>query len=69
VLREIGFGGCRGQALAIAGDAGATDPACELSLHHPCFLALAEQDSMDADLHDVYRGRPVRGGTTAIPSR
>jgi pyrroloquinoline quinone biosynthesis protein E len=68
-LREIDFGGCRCQALAIAGDAGATDPACELSPHHPRMLALAEQDSADADLHYVYRGRRVRAGTTAIPAR
>jgi PqqA peptide cyclase len=29
--REIDWGGCRCQALALAGDAGATDPACALS--------------------------------------
>lgn len=32
--REIDWGGCRCQALALAGDAGATDPACSLSPHH-----------------------------------
>ena len=32
--REIDFGGCRCQAMAITGDAPATDPACELSPHH-----------------------------------
>ncbi|MFV2092113.1 MAG: pyrroloquinoline quinone biosynthesis protein PqqE, partial [Hyphomicrobiales bacterium] len=29
--REDDFGGCRCQALAIAGDAGVTDPVCGLS--------------------------------------
>ncbi len=28
------FGGCRCQAFALTGDAGATDPACSLSPHH-----------------------------------
>jgi len=32
--REIDWGGCRCQALALTGDAGATDPACALSPHH-----------------------------------
>lgn len=68
-LREVDFGGCRCQALAIVGDAGATDPACELSSHHPRMLALAEQDSEDADIHYLYRGRPVRAEVTAIQTR
>ena len=68
-LREVDFGGCRCQALAIVGDAGATDPACELSPHHPRMLALAEMDSEDADSHYLYRGRPVRAAVTAIQTR
>jgi pyrroloquinoline quinone biosynthesis protein E len=32
--REQDWGGCRCQAFAIVGDAGVTDPACELSPHH-----------------------------------
>jgi PqqA peptide cyclase len=68
-LREIDFGGCRCQALAIVGDAGATDPACELSPHHPRMLELAEQDSTDADIRYSYRGRPVRAAATAIQAR
>jgi len=68
-LREVDFGGCRCQALAIAGDAGATDPACELSPLHPRMLALAEQDSVDADPGYIYRGRPVRTDPTAIRPR
>jgi PqqA peptide cyclase len=68
-LREIDFGGCRCQALAIAGDAAATDPACELSPHHAHILALAEQDSAGGDMQYIYRGRPVRADATATPSR
>ena len=33
-LREVDFGGCRCQAYQLTGDAGATDPACDLSPHH-----------------------------------
>ncbi len=43
--REIDFGGCRCQAMALTGDAGATDPACALSPHHARLLALAEAES------------------------
>jgi pyrroloquinoline quinone biosynthesis protein E len=65
-LREADFGGCRCQALAVAGDAAATDPACELSPHHARMLSLAEQDSADADMRYAYRGRAE---ATAIPVR
>ena len=68
-LREVDFGGCRCQALAIVGDAAATDPACELSPDHPRILALAEQDSEDADIHYLYRGRPMRAEVTATQTR
>ena len=37
--REIDWGGCRCQALALTGDAGNTDPACALSPHHQVLLA------------------------------
>lgn len=40
--REIDFGGCRCQALAYAGDAAATDPACERSALNAEFRAKAE---------------------------
>jgi len=39
---EIDWGGCRCQALAIAGDAAATDPACKLSPIHGKMQELAE---------------------------
>jgi pyrroloquinoline quinone biosynthesis protein E len=39
---EVDWGGCRCQALAIAGDASATDPACKLSPIHGKMAELAE---------------------------
>ncbi len=55
--REIDFGGCRCQALMIAGDAAATDPACSLSPLHGAMVAMAETDSGSGDTAYVYRGR------------
>ncbi len=54
--RTVDFGGCRCQALALAGDAAATDPACELSPHHAAMLALAEAES-EGEVAYLYRGR------------
>ncbi|MCC6919210.1 MAG: pyrroloquinoline quinone biosynthesis protein PqqE [Alphaproteobacteria bacterium] len=42
---ERDWGGCRCQALALAGDAAATDPACALSPRHAAMRALAEAES------------------------
>jgi len=53
--REIDWGGCRCQALAITGDAAATDPACALSPHHGALVALAEADSHATTPPFVYR--------------
>jgi PqqA peptide cyclase len=47
--RTQDFGGCRCQALLLAGDAEATDPACSLApAHHIVEAALAETNSSDA---------------------
>ncbi len=43
--REEDFGGCRCQALALAGDAAATDPVCEFSPLHDAVRALADAES------------------------
>jgi pyrroloquinoline quinone biosynthesis protein E len=53
--REIDWGGCRCQALALAGDAAATDPACELSPHHAALAAAAEHESAAPAPDFVYR--------------
>jgi PqqA peptide cyclase len=43
--REVDWGGCRCQALALTGDAANTDPACALSPHHQAMLdAIAAAD-------------------------
>jgi len=46
------FGGCRCQALALTGDARATDPVCHLSPHHVLVAELAEQRD---DAPYIYR--------------
>jgi pyrroloquinoline quinone biosynthesis protein E len=53
--REIDWGGCRCQALALAGDAAATDPACELSPRHAALAAAAERESAAPAPEFVYR--------------
>jgi pyrroloquinoline quinone biosynthesis protein E len=68
-LRELDFGGCRCQALALAGDAAAADPACDLSPHHARMLALAEEASADPGIRYEYRGRGhLRGAPVPIPA-
>lgn len=54
----IDFGGCRCQAMAIAGDANATDPACHKSPFKEQMLELTnEQTLIDEDNPFIYRGR------------
>jgi pyrroloquinoline quinone biosynthesis protein E len=62
--REIDWGGCRCQALAMTGDAAATDPACGLSPWHREFAALAERESCEPPPSFIYR----RMGSGAAPS-
>lgn len=48
--RDIDFGGCRCQALALAGDAAATDPVCRKSgMRHVVDALLASEDSAGDD--------------------
>ncbi|GHB18016.1 pyrroloquinoline quinone biosynthesis protein PqqE [Salinicola rhizosphaerae] len=52
--RELDWGGCRCQALALTGDATQMDPVCELSPYHDEVQTLAIQDaSRDDDF--IYR--------------
>lgn len=53
--REVDWGGCRCQAMALTGDATNTDPACHLSPFHDNILALAERESAQAAPEFVYR--------------
>jgi PqqA peptide cyclase len=65
--REIDWGGCRCQALAITGEADRTDPACELSPDHRVIAALAEEQPAASSRAYTYRrfhnatGKPARG--------
>jgi len=54
-MKTIDFGGCRCQALSLAGDPRATDPVCHLSPLHQKILEMAESESQ-ADVREfVYR--------------
>ena len=73
-FREQDFGGCRCQALAIVGDAAATDPSCDLSPHHDRLAAMGEESAATGALTYAYRGRARRdglewAGATPIPAR
>jgi pyrroloquinoline quinone biosynthesis protein E len=61
--REIDFGGCRCQALALAGDASATDPACHKSPLHERIAKLAAEEALSAA--DQIRWRRLREKTEA----
>jgi pyrroloquinoline quinone biosynthesis protein E len=62
--RELDWGGCRCQAFAITGNAGVTDPACELSpLHH--LMGEAAEESASPAPAFVYRRMGERPG--ALP--
>jgi pyrroloquinoline quinone biosynthesis protein E len=54
--REIDWGGCRCQALALSGSAERVDPACAYSPDHAALLAIAERESHDAAPDFRYRG-------------
>ncbi|MEP1768846.1 MAG: pyrroloquinoline quinone biosynthesis protein PqqE [Sulfitobacter sp.] len=56
--RKLDFGGCRCQAMAIAGDAAATDPVCVKSPVHEKMVALADAFSKDETAALVYRKSP-----------
>jgi pyrroloquinoline quinone biosynthesis protein E len=64
-FKETDFGGCRCQALALAGDAAATDPVCDLSPLHASVQALAEQAEGGTAADYIYRGRKQGQGERA----
>uniref|UniRef100_UPI0035AF3133 SPASM domain-containing protein n=1 Tax=Paracoccus sp. TaxID=267 RepID=UPI0035AF3133 len=53
--KTIDFGGCRCQAMALAGDARATDPVCSLSPLHAQVVASAEADAGAETADLIYR--------------
>jgi pyrroloquinoline quinone biosynthesis protein E len=53
--KDLDFGGCRCQAMALAGDASATDPACSLSPLHRQVVALAEAEAASDRSDFIYR--------------
>ncbi|WP_146344375.1 pyrroloquinoline quinone biosynthesis protein PqqE [Phaeobacter marinintestinus] len=58
--KEIDFGGCRCQAMALAGDAAATDPVCRKSPMHGVVTQLLA-DSLAEQVGDfTYRAAPAR---------
>ncbi|MEM6482436.1 MAG: pyrroloquinoline quinone biosynthesis protein PqqE [Pseudomonadota bacterium] len=62
--KEIDFGGCRCQAMALTGDPNATDPVCAKSPHHLMVKQRAEQHAAQGD--DVpltYREPPRKTAT------
>ena len=56
--REIDFGGCRCQAMALLGDPAATDPVCVKSPHHGVLQESANTYAARDDAPLVYRGFP-----------
>ena len=57
--QEEDFGGCRCQALALPGDAAATDPVCQFSPHHTTVVAARDLPQTD---EFTYRTTRVPGG-------
>ncbi len=53
--REIDWGGCRCQALALTGDAANMDPVCRFSPHNAEVRALADADAASGEDALVYR--------------
>ncbi|NDW02368.1 pyrroloquinoline quinone biosynthesis protein PqqE [Salipiger sp. PrR002] len=56
--KTIDFGGCRCQAMALAGDPAATDPVCVKSPHHVDLQARAEAHAQATGAPLVYRSAP-----------
>ena len=63
--RAIDFGGCRCQTFALTGDAAATDPACQLSVHRTAIDAAHGGAERDTDTRRyLYRGKITSEGKT-----
>ncbi len=56
--KTIDFGGCRCQAMAITGDAAATDPVCVKSPNHEQLKKQANEHAEQSDAQLMYRVSP-----------
>ncbi|MDJ0512840.1 MAG: pyrroloquinoline quinone biosynthesis protein PqqE [Methyloceanibacter sp.] len=54
-FKEVDFGGCRCQAMAISKDPRNTDPACSLSPYHTEMVKIAKQEAAKPAAAFVYR--------------
>ncbi len=57
--QELDWGGCRCQALRVAGDAGATDPVCRFSPHHDRVVSARESAQSSEFVYRTMK-RPAR---------
>jgi pyrroloquinoline quinone biosynthesis protein E len=57
--QEEDWGGCRCQALRLAGDAAATDPVCQFSPHHDLVVSARESAQTDQFVYRTMK-RPAR---------
>ncbi|MBP2291141.1 pyrroloquinoline quinone biosynthesis protein PqqE [Azospirillum rugosum] len=53
--KEVDWGGCRCQALALTGNADNADPVCELSEHHGLLAGITAADGGTAEVPLTYR--------------
>ncbi|MEL6294032.1 MAG: pyrroloquinoline quinone biosynthesis protein PqqE [Pseudomonadota bacterium] len=58
--KTVDFGGCRCQAMAITGDASATDPVCVKSRHHGALQAQADAHAAQDGAALTYRVAPPK---------
>jgi PqqA peptide cyclase len=66
-FKEIDFGGCRCQAMAITADARNTDPACALSPYHGEMVRLAREEAARPAPAFIYRN-PRNAAQAAKPA-
>jgi PqqA peptide cyclase len=66
-FKEIDWGGCRCQAMAISGDPRNTDPACALSPYHGEMVALASAEAAEPPKPFIYRN-PRNAPAAAKPA-
>ena len=66
--QEVDWGGCRCQALRLAGDAAATDPVCRFSPHHDRVVAARERGA-DRRVRLPHDEAAARRGSVRAPAR